>query len=58
MRIKFADTDCVGGCKSYNFPFGGGNKYKLYHDGAWVMNIASTAENLVSWTEFKSYVFR
>ncbi len=61
MRIKFAATDCADGCSNaemYNFRFGWGNYYKVFHDGEFTINVASTAENLVSWTEFKSYVFR
>ena len=61
MRIQFAATDCEDGCsqdEAYNFRFGASNSYRLNHGGEQVAYAASTAENLVSWTEFKSYVFR
>ena len=61
MRIIFGPRDCVisdCGLDNYNLRFGGSNKWKLFHDGAMRVDIGTTSENLVSWTEFKSYVFR
>ena len=57
----FAATDCVDGCGGdewYNVRFGVGDKYRMFHAGPLVAEAYSTTENLVSWTEFKSFVFR
>ena len=62
VRILFGPRDCVisdcNGPDNYNIRFGGGNRWVLFHDEAKRVEIATSSENLVSWTEFKSYVFR